>query len=163
MYSTVWLDLEVDIGARLTHLCIVLLFLWIATDVGELMPCNALVPSSRCDIFSFSIESKRFSYVPPLPPIPPTKTYLQLSFIQYWYWIFRINLKRSIIYSKTIKNLPITYIESSTTIAPAHLLANSILGPVFHCLCSQSYFVTRLTVRDPVGELGSDSPPPKIN
>ena len=64
---------------------------------------------------------------------------------------------------RLIKNLPITYIESSTTIAPAHLLASSILGPVFHCLCSQSYFVTRLTVRDPVGELGSDSSPPKMN
>ena len=61
-----------------------------------------------------------------------------------------------------LNNLPITYIESSTTIAPAHLLASSILGPVFHCLCSQSYFVTRLTVRDPVGELGSDSSPPKM-
>ena len=63
----------------------------------------------------------------------------------------------------SLRNLPITYIESSTTIAPAHLLASSILGPVFHCLCSQSYFVTRLTVRDPVGELGSDSSPPKMN
>ena len=124
------------------------------------MPCNALVPSSRCAIFSFSIESKRFSYVPPLPPIPPTK-------YTYNYHSFNIDIefriKRSIIYSKTIKNLPITYIESSTTIAPAHLLASSILGPVFHCLCSQSYFVTRLTVRDPVGELGSDSSPPKMN
>ena len=51
--------------------------------------------------------------------------------------------------------------ESSTTIAPAHRLASNILGPVHHCLCSQSYFVTRLTVRDPVGEFGSDSSPPK--
>ena len=64
--------------------------------------------------------------------------------------------------TQRLNNLPITYIESSTTIAPAHLLASSILGPVFHCLCSQSYFVTRLTVRDPVGELGSDSSPPKM-
>ena len=126
------------------------------------MPCNVLVPSSRCDIFSFSIESKRFSYVPPLPPIPPTK-------YTYNYHSFNIDIEfrntgdpSDQLSTQRLNNLPITYIESSTTIAPAHLLASSILGPVFHCLCSQSYFVTRLTVRDPVGELGSDSSPPKM-
>ena len=81
----------------------------------------------------------------------------------YNYHSFNTDIELAQLSTQKLNNLPITYIESSTTIAPAHLLASSILGPVFHCLCSQSYFVTRLTVRDPVGELGSDSSPPKMN
>ena len=56
-----------DIDARLAHLCDVLSPLLLVSDWSELEELFSAVVVS-CNL---STESKRFSYVPPLPPMPP--------------------------------------------------------------------------------------------